>query len=206
MTLVIKALRAPLLAGLFFWGGGSASAQNSAPVPKPKVKDAYITFGHKKLYNPRKVEALIVHSTHCASEADTFSVSCVLDQFRRYHVSAHYLIDRQGTIHRLVKEEALSYHAGPSRLPNGHTWVNIRTIGVELLIHKKGSPTPAQYQSLAWLVADVENRHKLDYVLGHKDIAPERKTDPWGFDWDYFYPLIGRRADGSPIDPTKPGK
>ena len=43
--------------------------------------------------------------------------------------------------------------------------------------------TKAQYTSINALIADVESRYKIKYVLGHSDIAPGRKSDPWGIDW-----------------------
>ena len=32
------------------------------------------------------------------------------------------------------------------------------------------------------LLTQLKGEYKIKYVLGHKDIAPGRKDDPWGFD------------------------
>ena len=46
---------------------------------------------------------------------------------------------------------------------------------------KTDNYTEAQYEALKNLLADLKKRYKIKYVLGHKDIAPGRKDDPWNF-------------------------
>lgn len=123
-------------------------------------------------------------------------------------VSAHYLISRGGVIWRLVPEDRKAWHAGNGRLP----WetcpeydFNHRSIGIEVVNPGDGvTPfTEAQYRALEWLVPDVIQRLEgpgvvragaphvpvrfhdpCVWVLGHRDVAPGRKTDPAdNFDW-----------------------
>jgi pimeloyl-ACP methyl ester carboxylesterase len=116
-----------------------------------------------------------------------------------YGFSSHYLIDRQGTIRRLVPEGDIAYHAGESRMPapDGRESVNRFSIGIELIAsHEDDDPevasgreayyTNEQYQSLGLLLLDLSTRYKIPEanIVGHDDIAPKRKKDPGGrFDW-----------------------
>ncbi|MEI9966134.1 MAG: N-acetylmuramoyl-L-alanine amidase [Candidatus Moraniibacteriota bacterium] len=132
----------------------------------------------------RTIDTIILHSTYNSLGGDQYSVSKIIDIYKSYGVSAHYLIGRDGTIYRLVEEKNVSYHAGESRVPDGRTNVNDFSIGIELINNDKGDEyTDAQYAAVRALVADIKKRYSIKYVLGHDDIAPDRKSDPWNFDW-----------------------
>lgn len=105
-------------------------------------------------------------------------------------VSAHYLIEEDGTVHRLVREDRRAWHAGKS-FWRGVTDVNSASVGIELVNpgHEFGyRPFPdAQMEALLPLLADMVQRHDVPRanVVGHSDIAPVRKEDPGElFDWD----------------------
>ncbi len=105
-------------------------------------------------------------------------------------VSAHYFIDEEGTVTRLVPEEKRAWHAGRSYW-RGVTDVNSASIGIELANpgHEWGyRPFPeAQMEALLPLLADIVDRHRISRanVVGHSDIAPARKDDPGElFDWE----------------------
>ena len=100
-------------------------------------------------------------------------------------VSAHYLIDRDGTVLSLVPESARAWHAGAGAW-GGAGDVNSRSIGIELV--NSGAEPFAERQMLALegLLAQVMARHGLgpQSVIAHSDMAPERKSDPGPrFDW-----------------------
>lgn len=104
-------------------------------------------------------------------------------------VSAHYLIDEDGGIVRLVDETKRAWHAGVS-MWRGHSGVNARSIGIELVNpgHEFGyRPFPeAQMQALEHLAHAILARHPIraGNVVGHSDVAPTRKQDPGElFDW-----------------------
>lgn len=104
-------------------------------------------------------------------------------------VSAHYMIDEDGTVTRLVEEAHRAWHAGVS-FWRGHTDINARSIGVELVNpgHEFGyRPFPeAQTAALVDLARDIVRRHAIPArnVVGHSDVAPRRKMDPGElFDW-----------------------
>jgi N-acetylmuramoyl-L-alanine amidase len=107
-------------------------------------------------------------------------------------VSCHWLIDEDGTLYRLVDEGRRAWHAGRSFWA-GCTDVNSRSIGIELVNpgHELGYPPfpQAQMQSLAQLARGILARHPIPprRVLGHSDVAPDRKRDPGEkFDWAWL--------------------
>ena len=105
-------------------------------------------------------------------------------------VSAHYLIEEDGTIYRLVAEAHRAWHAGKS-FWSGERDINSRSIGIELVNpgHEFGYrsfPAP-QMQSLRKLAKELLARHSIPpaRVLGHSDVvANPRRLDPGElFDW-----------------------
>lgn len=105
-------------------------------------------------------------------------------------VSAHYMIDEDGTVIQLVDEDKRAWHAGRSYW-RGITDVNSASVGIELVNpgHEWGyRPFPdAQMEALVPLLADIVKRHDIPRanVVGHSDIAPARKQDPGElFDWE----------------------
>jgi len=105
-------------------------------------------------------------------------------------VSAHYMIEEDGTVFRLVEEEHRAWHAGKG-FWRGVTDVNSASIGIELVNpgHEWGYRpfAEAQMEALVPLLADIRARHDIPRanVVGHSDIAPARKDDPGElFDWD----------------------
>lgn len=104
-------------------------------------------------------------------------------------VSSHYLIDANPpTIYRLVDEDRRAWHAGDSAW-QGRTWLNASTLGIELVNQgyaegpngRAWQPySEAQIAALIELLKDLVQRHQLplDSIIGHSDIAPQRKVDP----------------------------
>ncbi len=113
----------------------------------------------------------------------------------KYEVSAHYLIDHDGTIYCLVNEDKRAFHAGVSEW-DGRKNLNYCSIGIELLNKdlEEGENFNApfedkQIKALEKLIADIKTRHPIkdEYILGHDEIAPARKKDPGPhFPWKKF--------------------
>ncbi len=104
-------------------------------------------------------------------------------------VSAHYVVDEDGTIHRLVDDAGRAWHAGVASWC-GATDINARSLGIEIVNpgHEFGyRPFPAvQIDAVAALTGTLVRRHGIDprRVVGHADVAPWRKEDPGEyFDW-----------------------
>ncbi len=142
-----------------------------------------VNFGFEKKEN-RTIDTIIIHSSYDALGDDPYDVSGLIKEYKEYGVAPHYLIDRQGTVYLLVEEKNVAYHAGVSEVPDGRSGVNAFSIGIEMMNTKNDQYTKAQYDSLKKLLTEIKSRYNIKYVLGHKDISPERKDDPWNFNSD----------------------
>ena len=125
------------------------------------------------------VDLVVLHYTGMETAGAALARLC--DPAAR--VSAHYLIDEDGQVFRLVGEERRAWHAGVSCWA-GEADVNDRSIGVELANpgHEFGySPFPEpQLGALEFLLGDILQRRRIHpkRVVGHSDVAPLRKRDP----------------------------
>lgn len=129
-----------------------------------------------------RVQYVILHYTSSGFQRS-------LGTLTRGPVSSHYLIDEDPPrIYRLVDEDRRAWHAGDSSW-QGRTWLNATSIGIELVhpgytdtpMGRVWHPwTPQQIEALIELLADILERHNLtaDRVIGHSDVAPQRKLDP----------------------------
>jgi N-acetylmuramoyl-L-alanine amidase len=131
------------------------------------------------------VDMLVLHYTGMVSGISALTRLCDPDA----KVSAHYLVDEDGTVYRLVPEEKRAWHAGLACW-RGERDVNGRSVGIELVNpgHAFGyRDFPAsQMAALTRLARDILARHPIPprNVVGHSDIAPDRKLDPGErFDW-----------------------
>lgn len=131
----------------------------------------------------RTIDTIVLHSSYNPNGGDMYSVVEMVKIYESYGVSAHYLIDRSGKVYRLVEDKNIAYHAGASKMPDGRQDVNDFSIGIEMMNKEETEYTKAQYQAVNDLVAYLKQKHSIKYVVGHGDIAPTRKTDPWNFDW-----------------------
>lgn len=108
----------------------------------------------------------------------------------RLQVSAHALIDRQGSVTQFVDLRQRAWHAGRSCF-GGREACNDYSIGIELEGADEIPYTDAQYQALAWVAARIMSAWPditTDRIVGHCDIAPGRKTDPGpAFHWPRFH-------------------
>jgi N-acetylmuramoyl-L-alanine amidase len=100
-------------------------------------------------------------------------------------VSAHWLVAETGETERLVDEAMRAWHAGAGAW-GGVTDVNSRSIGIELA-NPGDRPFPEpQLAALETLLAGIMQRWSIppERVIGHSDMAPDRKRDPGPhFDW-----------------------
>ncbi|WP_337024161.1 MULTISPECIES: N-acetylmuramoyl-L-alanine amidase [unclassified Pantoea] len=135
-----------------------------------------------------RIKVVVIHYT---AEDLPSSLATLTDR----EVSAHYLIPQQpaqkggqGVIWQLVPERELAWHAGPS-FWRGAARINDTSIGIEIvnrgytrtLTGVEWQPfTPAQISVLVALVKDITQRYAItpENLVGHSDIAPQRKQDP----------------------------
>ncbi|MDG3442062.1 N-acetylmuramoyl-L-alanine amidase [Nitrospirillum amazonense] len=131
------------------------------------------------------VDILVLHYT------GMLSAEAALDRLcdPAAEVSAHYVVEEDGTVWRLVDEGRRAWHAGRGAWGDVGD-VNNRSIGVEIVNpgHEYGyRPFPqAQMQAVIGLCQGILARHPIPAgnVIAHSDMAPARKQDPGElFDW-----------------------
>jgi len=125
------------------------------------------------------IDMLVLHYTGMPSAEAALARLCD----PAAEVSAHYLIHQDGRVLALVDEDRRAWHAGQS-FWRGQRDINSRSIGIELVNpgHEFGyQPFPdAQMDSLTRLAGQILDRHPIPArnLVGHADIAPQRKQDP----------------------------
>lgn len=108
-------------------------------------------------------------------------------------VSAHVLVDRDGVVTQYVPFDQRAWHAGASSFC-GRDDCNDFSIGIELEGCDDRPYAQAQYETLAQLTQLLMRAWPgitPERIVGHVDIAPDRKTDPGpAFDWTYYRELL----------------
>ncbi len=132
------------------------------------------------------IDTLVLHYTGMRTAEE--AVARLRDPASR--VSAHYVVEEDGAVWRLVPEERRAWHAGVSRW-RGREALNGRSVGVEVVNpgHEWGyRPFPAlQMAAVCDLCLDIVARRGIAArdVVGHSDVSPDRKQDPGElFDWE----------------------
>ena len=144
-------------------------------------------FNQKKRLKT-EIKFIIIHYTGMKSEKGA------LDRLTNIQseVASHYLITKNGNITLLVPELYIAWHAGKS-IWKGKSSLNRNSIGIEITNpgHRFGYKnfTYKQINSTVILIKHLVNKYKISKknILGHSDIAPDRKKDPGEkFPWEYL--------------------
>jgi len=128
---------------------------------------------------PCPVSYLVLHYTGMPTAQAAIDLLCAVEA----QVSAHYVVDEDGSITQLVAEEDRAWHAGISYW-RGQRMLNDGSIGIEIVNpgHEWGyRPFPAaQMEAVTALCQGIVGRHPIAArnVVAHSDIAPNRKQDP----------------------------
>lgn len=116
-------------------------------------------------------------------------------------VSAHLLIERDGSVTQYVPFNCKAWHAGQSCF-EGRENCNDFSIGIELEGTDDSGFTDGQYEVLTAITQVLMSEYPAitaDRIVGHSDIAPGRKTDPGqSFDWRRYLSTVeslGSRLD-----------
>ena len=104
-------------------------------------------------------------------------------------VSSHLLIKRTGEIIQFVPFNHRAWHAGESTY-QGRDDCNDFSIGIELEGTENSEYEKPQYLTLIKLIHALMNEYPSitrESIVGHSDIAPDRKKDPGiKFDWEFL--------------------
>lgn len=142
----------------------------------------------------KSIKRVVIHNGGYTAKGNS-------DTWTSRKASAHYTIDRNGTIYQHIGEECVAWHAGSG--------ANTDSIGIELNIDKadgkscnslKGNatadqikkacePTRRQYDSLKTLLNDIVARTSVQItnaqIVGHCEVGGSGgHGDPRAFDWD----------------------
>jgi N-acetylmuramoyl-L-alanine amidase len=132
-----------------------------------------------KKRSKKSIKFIVLHYTGMQSERAC--IKRLID--KKSKVSTHYLINRIGSITRIVDDQNTAWHAGKSKWKN-FTNLNDQSIGIELVNqgHQFGYEnfSKKQISKLILLCKFLIKKYKIKYsnILGHSDIAPLRKKDP----------------------------
>ena len=144
-----------------------------------KTENLYSPNFSPKKRNIKNIKYLIIHYTGMKKTSDA------IKRLTNYEseVSCHYFIKKNGDIIRMVPDIYVAWHAGKSSWKKNN-FLNKLSIGIELdnpgHDHDYQSFKLKQIKSLKRLIKKLKSKYKIkkENVLGHSDIAPERKKDP----------------------------
>ena len=151
------------------------------------------TFNYSPSFNSQKrkskqIRFIVFHYTGMKKESQAISRLTNIQS----EVSCHYLIKKNGEIVKIVPDLYIAWHAGKSSWGRSKS-LNQNSIGIEItnpghaFIYKKFSKK--QISSLLKISKFLIKKYKISHnnILGHSDIAPERKKDPGEkFPWEYL--------------------
>lgn len=137
-------------------------------------------------YGGEDVIKLFCNRLDCSSHSSYADLADV-------HVSSHLFIRRDGHLIQFVPLNKRAWHAGESQLGNQFDCNNF-SIGIELEGCDQEGYEKAQYQQLADVTQQlikIYPKIKQKRIVGHSDVAPDRKTDPGNyFDWQKYFALL----------------
>ena len=147
---------------------------------KSIIKNANYSLNfHPKKRKKRDIKFLIFHYTGMKSESAAIKRLTNIQS----QVASHYFIKISGKVLTLVPEAYIAWHAGISAWKN-YTSLNKNSIGIEISNpgHQFGykSFSKKQINSIIKLSKFLIKKYKIkkNNILGHSDIAPDRKKDP----------------------------
>jgi len=125
------------------------------------------------------IKFIIIHYTGMKKESEAIKKLCDF----KSKVSSHYFIKNSGKVLSLVPDLYEAWHAGESKWKNFKS-LNKYSIGIEINNpgHNFGYKNFSSKQiiSLKKLLKYLIKKYKIKFqnILGHSDIAPNRKKDP----------------------------
>ena len=153
----------------------------------PKIKKIRLS----KNFRERKGQIRFI-VFHCSSVRDEDEL---FDTIENLGLSTHYIINQEGEIMMCVEPSNVAYHAGKSKWRDslGES-LNEESIGIECVAPNLGQ-NKEDYSYKMFLAINslldmlrVKYKIRKENIVGHSDIAPDRKADPGiGFPWYRMY-------------------
>ena len=145
----------------------------------PKISINYSPNFNAIKRSKKNIKFIIIHYTGMEYESAALNRLCDI----KTKVSAHYFIKRNGSVLNLVPPLYEAWHAGKSSW-KGLKSLNRYSLGIEIQNsghdNKYENFSQKQIISTKRLLKYLINKYKVKSknVLGHSDIAPDRKKDP----------------------------
>jgi N-acetyl-anhydromuramyl-L-alanine amidase AmpD len=186
-------------------------SQNTLQLPDGRtVALAICAQGKEHLWDSREstvIDTVVLHYISALGRAENvYDLREILDVYCDFGVSCHYMVQRDGTLYRLVPEEFKAWHCGKSIMPepDNRQSVNDFSVGIELIATPTSGFTPEQYSVVVNLCRTLGQRYGNLAYVGHDGIAGARavamglRKEPKGdpgefFDWDYFYTEVAKK-------------
>ena len=156
-----------------------------------KIREIYSPNFDSKPRKNKNIRFLIFHYTGMKKEKEAIQRLTKAQS----EVATHYFIKRSGEIIRIVPDLYKAWHAGISHWGK-YSFLNKHSIGIEVSNpgHEFGyiNFSKKQIKSLIKLTRVLVKKYRIkkNYILGHSDIAPNRKKDPGEkFPWKYLAKL-----------------
>ena len=153
-----------------------------------KTTTNYSPNFNSKKRSEKQIRFIILHYTGMKSENSAINKLTNIQS----QVASHYLITRSGKLINLVPDLYIAWHAGISSWKSLNS-LNKNSIGIEITNpgHQFGYKkfSKKQINSLINLSKFLIKKYKINKrnILGHSDIAPDRKKDPGEkFPWEYL--------------------
>ena len=144
-------------------------------------------FNSKKRIS-KEIKFIIFHYTGMKKESEAIKKLTNIQS----EVSSHYIVKNNGELVKLLPDLYIAWHAGKSSWKN-YKSLNSNSIGIEItnpgheFNYKNFSKK--QIMSIIKLSKFLIKKYTINSqnILGHSDIAPERKKDPGEkFPWKYL--------------------
>jgi len=163
-----------------------------------KMEDGYTAIASPNIDNRpflMEIDCIILHAT--ATDTAQEAINTFLEP--KSHVSAHFIVDRNGAVTQMVPVGKRAWHAGISQL-GGRAHVNDFSIGIEIVNRNDGrqSYTPRQYEAVAALIKHLRTAQGIcvapTRIVSHREVAlPHgRKSDPLGFDFARLQRMLAK--------------
>ena len=145
----------------------------------PKISQNYSPNFNASKRSQKNIKFIIIHYTGMKNQLSALNRLCNI----KSKVSAHYFIKKNGSVLNLVPPLYEAWHAGHSSW-KGINSLNRYSIGIEIQNsghdYKYENFAHKQIMSTKKLLKYLIRKYKVDFnnILGHSDIAPDRKKDP----------------------------
>ena len=145
----------------------------------PKIFQNYSLNFNSSKRSKKDIKFIIIHYTGMKKELAAINRLCDV----KSKVSAHYFVKKNGSVLNLVPPLYEAWHAGKSGWKN-FKFLNRYSIGIEIQNsghdNKYENFTSKQIYSTKKLLSYLLKKYRVNFknVLGHSDIAPDRKKDP----------------------------